>query len=194
MKTALQTVAATSVLMLGWVLNGAAQQESNATLIVNYDSPSASYALQTNQTVSLVGFDWYDADLTSGTSLVGQCANGIQLRLLPANGDTGPFANQAIVTGLTNLVFSLISPTSGQPSVWATLKITTPPCTNSSTLVISNYVPADAIVIPASVTGNVQIILESSPDLVNWTAASPGIYGPSAATNRFFRVRAAVSP
>jgi hypothetical protein len=60
--------------------------------------------------------------------------------------------------------------------------------------VVSNYIPADAIVIPASVNGNVQIILESSPDLVNWTAASPGTYGASAGTNRFFRVRAAVSP
>lgn len=61
---------------------------------------------------------------------------------------------------------------------------------NQSTTVVSNYVPADAIVIPASDTGNVQIILESSPDLVNWTAAEPGIYGASAGTNRFFRVRA----
>jgi hypothetical protein len=194
MKTSLKSVVVMSALILGCSFKSAAQTESNATLYVNYDSPSVSYALQTNQTVSLVGFDWYDADLSTGTSLVGQCANGIQLRLLPANGDIGPFANQAIVTGLTNLAFSLISPASGQPPVWATFKITTPPCTNASTLVISNYVPADAIVIPASTTGNVQIILESSPDLVNWTAASPGIYGPSAATNRFFRVRAAVSP
>jgi hypothetical protein len=69
---------------------------------------------------------------------------------------------------------------------WATLKIETP----STPTVVSNYVPADAIVIPASAKGNVQIILESSPDLVNWTAAMPGTYGPSAATNRFFRVRA----
>jgi hypothetical protein len=64
---------------------------------------------------------------------------------------------------------------------------------NQSTTVVSNYVPADAIVIPASATGNVQIILESSPDLVNWTAASPGTYGASAGTNRFFRVRASVN-
>ncbi len=56
--------------------------------------------------------------------------------------------------------------------------------------VVSNYVPADAIVIPASTSGTAQIILESSPDLVNWTAANPGTYGASAGTNRFFRVRA----
>jgi hypothetical protein len=86
-----------------------------------------------------------------------------------------------IATGLTNIAVS---------GGWATFKIETPTAAN----VISNYVPADAIVIPASVTGNAQIILESSPDLVNWTAASPGTYGPSAGTNRFFRVRAAVNP
>ena len=64
---------------------------------------------------------------------------------------------------------------------------------NQSTTAVSNYIPADAIVIPASATGSVQIILESSPDLVNWTAASPGTYGASAGTNRFFRVRAAAN-
>ena len=52
--------------------------------------------------------------------------------------------------------------------VLATLEIETPATAN----VISNYVPADAIVIPASANGNVQIIFESSPDLVNWTAAT----------------------
>jgi hypothetical protein len=71
---------------------------------------------------------------------------------------------------------------------WATYQITTPATAN----VISNNVPADAIVIPASARGSVEVILESSPDLINWTAANPGLYGPSAATNRFFRVRATV--
>jgi hypothetical protein len=87
-----------------------------------------------------------------------------------------------IATGLTNVTLSAFSG-------WATFQITTPASAN----VVSNYVPADAIVIPASATGNVQIILESSPDLVNWTVASPGTYGASAGTNRFFRVRAAVN-
>jgi len=49
--------------------------------------------------------------------------------------------------------------------------------------------PSNAVVIPTNATGNVQIILESSTDMVTWTAASPGTYSP-AASNRFFRVRA----
>lgn len=49
--------------------------------------------------------------------------------------------------------------------------------------------PVNTVVIPTDANGDVEIILESSVDLVNWTAATPGQY--SAATeNRFFRIRA----
>jgi hypothetical protein len=50
-------------------------------------------------------------------------------------------------------------------------------------------VPSTAVVIPADSTGPVQIILESSTDLITWTAADPGSYAAST-TKRFFRVRA----
>jgi hypothetical protein len=86
-----------------------------------------------------------------------------------------------MVTGMMNVTVS-----AGTQTTWATFQITTPAAAN----VISNYVPADAIVIPASATGDVQIILESSTDLLNWAAASPGTYSAASATNRFFRVRA----
>ena len=46
-----------------------------------------------------------------------------------------------------------------------------------------------AVVIPTDATGPVQILMESSTDLITWTAASPGTYG-SSTTKRFFRVRA----
>ena len=52
--------------------------------------------------------------------------------------------------------------------------------------------PVNTVVIPTDANGNVEIILESSTDLVNWTAASPGEYS-SATQNRFFRVRAVVT-
>ncbi|MEM9479762.1 MAG: hypothetical protein AAGA58_08930 [Verrucomicrobiota bacterium] len=50
-------------------------------------------------------------------------------------------------------------------------------------------IPKCAVVIPSDATGNVEIKLESSIDMVNWTAALPGLYGAST-DNRFFRVRA----
>jgi hypothetical protein len=49
--------------------------------------------------------------------------------------------------------------------------------------------PSTAVVIPADQAGPVQIILESSTDLITWTAALPGSYGTST-EKRFFRVRA----
>ncbi|MEO8351716.1 MAG: hypothetical protein ABI680_08290, partial [Chthoniobacteraceae bacterium] len=49
--------------------------------------------------------------------------------------------------------------------------------------------PSNAVVIPADATDPVNIILESSIDLVTWTPALPGAYGGSTA-RRFFRVRA----
>jgi len=53
----------------------------------------------------------------------------------------------------------------------------------------SSVIPANAVVIPADSTGSVQIILESSTDLITWTQANPGTYGAST-TKRFFRIRA----
>ena len=49
--------------------------------------------------------------------------------------------------------------------------------------------PSNAVVIPADATGPVQVVLESSTDLITWTGATPGSYGTST-TKRFFRVRA----
>lgn len=50
-------------------------------------------------------------------------------------------------------------------------------------------VPSTAVVIPADSGGPVNIILESSADLINWYPSLPGTYGANY-TNRFFRVRA----
>ena len=49
--------------------------------------------------------------------------------------------------------------------------------------------PSNAVVIPSDANGSVSIILETSTDLITWTAANPGTYGAST-PNRFFRVRA----
>ncbi len=50
-------------------------------------------------------------------------------------------------------------------------------------------IPSTAVVIPSDATGPVNVILESSADLVTWTPALPGSYG-STEPKRFFRVRA----
>lgn len=48
---------------------------------------------------------------------------------------------------------------------------------------------SSTVVIPDDSGAPVQIILESSTDLVTWTAATPGTYGTST-QRRFFRLRA----
>jgi hypothetical protein len=53
----------------------------------------------------------------------------------------------------------------------------------------TNFIPSNAVVIPSDASGPVQIILESSEDMVNWNSANPGTYGAST-NERFFRVRA----
>jgi hypothetical protein len=164
-----------------------AQTTQNVCLVNTTNSPNGvNLAIQTNQIVSLVGYDWTDKP-----SVQGQMPDGSWIILTPyVAASSGSYALPAIsqiATGMTNIWVSR-SNTGNQP--WATFQITTP----TVSCVVSNYVPADAIVIPASASGIFQIILESSPDLVNWTAASPGTYGASAGTNRFFRVRAAVTP
>jgi hypothetical protein len=140
--------------------------------------------VQTNQIVSLVGYNWIGQP-----QLLGNLPDGTVIDLTPFSripyGSSSAISSQLpqIITGVTNIT---LMPALYGGSGWATFQITTPASAN----VVSNYVPADAIVIPSSATGNVQIILESSTDLVNWTAVSPGTYGASSATNRFFRVRA----
>lgn len=69
-----------------------------------------------------------------------------------------------------------------------TIEVSTPNTTSSST-----FVPSTAVVIPSDSGGSVNIILESSSDLINWYPSLPGTYGADY-TNRFFRVRAQLAP
>jgi len=185
-----------AAILLASVLSLSTKGTAQPTQYVTLRSSNVGFQVQTNQIVSVVGYDWVNRP-----QLTGNLADGTLVFLTPfyfyTNYFFGSSSSQSaasvaaqtpqIFTSLTNITVGLSA--AGYPAGVATFQITTPATAN----VISNYVPADAIVIPASATGNVQIILESSVDLVNWTAASPGTYGPSSATNRFFRVRAALN-
>ena len=155
--------------IIAWPLSGTAQTVQYVTICNTNNTAPVDYPVQTNQLISFVGA--YQVTSARGTLPNGRTVD------IPAP-SSSPFQ---IFTGLTTLTVR-----AGNVTEYAVFQVTTPGSAN----VISNYVPADAIVIPASITGNVQIILESSQDLLNWSAANPGTYGPSSATNRFFRVRA----
>lgn len=148
-----------------------AQTVQYVTLVTSGDSYSETNLLiQTNQIVTLIGNNTNLYNIYGFPSSV--------------SGPTFTLTGVGTYTGLNRIEIQQGGATLAYAV--ATFKIETP----ATATVVSNYVPADAIVIPSSATGNVQIILESSPDLVNWTAASPGTYGAAAGTNRFFRVRA----
>lgn len=53
---------------------------------------------------------------------------------------------------------------------------------------LANATPASAVVIPEDASGQYQVILESSTDLITWAAANPGTYGGTT-QKRFFRTR-----
>ena len=183
-RLAWQTSVVLLFLILAYSFSATAQTVQYVTLCAT-NAVGSSFSLQTNQVVSLVGYDFKDYD---EFKITGSLTDGSQINFGPGSGGQSNFGltqTQQIVTGLTNIAVTFDNPYQ-KPPAWATFQITTPASAN----VVSNYVPADAIVIPASATGSVQIILESSTDLVNWTAANPGTYGASSATNRFFRVRA----
>ena len=82
------------------------------------------------------------------------------------------------ITGVTNIYISPVS------TAFSTTFTVLTPSTNSVSIT-----PINSVVIPSDATGNVQIILESSSDLVNWIPSQAGTYG-STYSNRFFRVRA----
>ena len=58
-----------------------------------------------------------------------------------------------------------------------------------SSLTVPSVAISSAVVIPEDAAGPVNVVMESSTDLVTWVAANPGTYGASTA-RRFFRVRA----
>lgn len=54
---------------------------------------------------------------------------------------------------------------------------------------VPSQVPMGAVVIPENPSGSYSVIMESSSDMVTWTASNPGSYGGSE-QKRFFRLRA----
>ncbi len=58
-----------------------------------------------------------------------------------------------------------------------------------SSLAVPSVAVSSSVVIPEDTAGPVTLVMESSTDMVTWTAANPGTYGTST-PRRFFRIRA----
>jgi len=146
-------------------------QTQTVTLSPGVGTNVVQLAVAPNQIVSLL----YGNCPSNGNYCLLYLTNGVYRNPVPIGGlpygtfDSGTFT----LTGVTNIAVL--------NGGCFTFKITTPAS--------QTYLPANAVVIPTDATGPVQIILESSADLVNWISAMPGTYGTTY-SNRFFRVRA----
>jgi len=173
MKTSLRLTLAISVfgIAIASQTNGFTQSQF-VTLGVRSGRAVTNYTVVTNQIVQITSF--------AGLPVVPQ------VLLYHSSGTYAVTTNPGTYTGLTNVSVNASTYNSSQiADGLVTLTISTP--SNA------NMIPVNSVVIPTDASGPVQIILESSADLVNWTSALPGTYGTSA-TNRFFRVRAVANP
>jgi hypothetical protein len=125
----------------------------------------SSFHVQTNQVITFVAAD-------NGGSLGMRFGSGTNVGFPLTSLKLG-----SSYTGLTNVTLDQANFTGGIVS----FSIATP--------LSQSVIPANTVVIPSDATGNVQIVLESSSDLVNWVSSQPGTYG-NTYSNRFFRVRA----
>ena len=170
-------IAAVSLLIFGIALNACAQSQV-ITLATNSVGPSSTIELTiaSNQTAQLL---YANVPQSPQGSLTVSLPGGVTVGSLVTQGQTVPptFAGPAI--------FKLTVFANGGPSQNGLCTFSV----NTLGTWTNQICPSTAVVIPADSGGPVNIILESSVDLITWTSALPGIYGTST-TNRFFRVRA----
>lgn len=89
-----------------------------------------------------------------------------------------------VITGPSNAISALDS----APGSQVTFRLRTK-AEYLSSLAVPSVAVSSSVVIPEDAAGPVTIVMESSTDMVTWTAANPGTYGTST-PRRFFRIRA----
>jgi hypothetical protein len=143
---------------------------TNVTL-VSLGTNTTTFNVSTGQVCKIV----YAAHTGTG-GIIGATVMGGTF--YPFTQDTvSSFSLAPIVVGPATITLNGGGTTSQQ---FCTLELSTP---------ADSFPPSGAVVIPADSGGPVNIILESSADLINWYPSLPGTYGVNY-TNRFFRVRA----
>ncbi len=91
-----------------------------------------------------------------------------------------------VLTGPSNTIAATTSSTS--PGSQVTFRLRTK-AEYLSSLAVPSVAVSSSVVIPEDAAGPVTMVMESSTDMVTWTAANPGTYGTST-PRRFFRIRA----
>ena len=154
-------------------LSASAQYEQYVTITVTPDASSNvfsnSYSIMQNQAVELMAYKGFESSLT--VSYGGAIFNTTPgAGLFYAADSTG--GKGTIIQGPATFTLSGVN----LNNAFVTLKI-----------IPEAYDPNKTLIVPPG-TNHVQITLQVSPDLVNWTTATNGVYG-SPTTAQFFRIR-----
>ena len=171
---------------LGFWVKGQAQcSMTNVTLYVASGAPTltnASYNVQSGQIAKVIYAYVSGAEYGTGALQVSfsDHTNATFVLLASTSSNSPASSNLPAIAGPATI--SVTRTVNTTAFAICTIEVSTPNTTSNST-----FVPNTAVVIPADSGGSVNIILESSSDLINWFPSLPGTYGANY-TNRFFRV------
>jgi hypothetical protein len=179
-----------TVLLLAWpgVTRGATL--TNLVLTFNHSGPSpttytTSLTVTSNHVARVLHLNIFPISSAANPRLVVDVGTTNNVATY-TTGDFSAFGGAPVVVGPATL--RLTATAAANTTVSGTLF-----CSAEITSLEDTFVPSNTVVIPADIGGPVNIIMESSIDLVSWTAAMPGVYGTNT-LKRFFRIRAERTP
>src|ERR1700733_10850336 len=158
------------VVFLGLCIKSQAQcSTTNVTLFVTINGvpnpqTNASYNVQSGQIAKIVyacvnGGNQSDGSGTLQVSLSNTFFTNASIILLVSTNNLSASSNLPVIAGPATISVTK----SGNGFAICTIEVSTPNAASSST-----FVPSTAVVIPSDSGGSVNIILESSSDLINW--------------------------
>lgn len=145
------------------------------TLIAARRAQSSSPPVIAEPTITLSAGDLATTLYLSPSAYLDVTTNNLTIRL---DANDPQQANLPVIAGPATIKLVSISTTNHSLASISIKRINAP---NIST-------PTQTVVIPDDGSGDREVRLESSTDLITWTATQPGLF-TSGQTNRFFRVR-----
>ena len=189
----------TPFLALGFALSVANLSAAEyKTLMSTSSTPSETITLQEGDIAEILNLFVHVKDRTGSSSYAAIngyleiLRNGITLQVPKSFYQFGTFSGGVISVAMQVTGLTISGPATLQckgHNCLASLKITTATEIAGASQTTAKY----ATVIPENAQTDVDVVLEQSTDLVNWTSVAPGQFAPSA-QKRFFRVRSANVP
>ena len=144
------------------------------TLVASNRGLNSSQPAYSSVTITLEEGDTASANYMSNEAFIDVTINRTLIRL---DGNDPAQANLPVITGPATVRLANFTTTNAALATFTVKRVGDPEPT-----------PGQIVVIPDDGSGNHEVFLESSTDMVNWTKTSAGIFNSSNAA-RFFRVR-----